>query len=116
MIKVELVNQMVGRDYQSVEPDDIIYLNHERDMSYDRASEDMGYFLTLVYLKDGGEVVAELYNPGNFEPIKELIEKCKDVLEETPRGFLNKNRTKDIRIKDDSLIYQDKYKISLDNN
>ena len=63
MIKVELVNQMASRDYQSVELDDIIYLKYEKDMSYDRESEDMGHFLTLVYLKDG-EVVAEFYNPG----------------------------------------------------
>ena len=113
MIEVELVNRMADRDYQSVEPDDIIYLKHDRDMSYDRANEDMGHFLTLVYLKDG-EVMAEIYNSDVFESIKELIEKCKDVLEETPQGFVNKNRAKDIKIEDDSLIYQGKYVIHLE--
>ena len=113
MVKVELVNRMADRGYQSVELDDIIYLKHDRDMSYDRASEDMGHFLTLVYLKDG-EVVAELYNPGDFEPIKELIEKYGDVLKETPQGFVNKNRAKDIKIEDDSLIYRGKYVIHLE--
>ena len=115
MIKVELVNRVASRDYRSVKPDDIIYLKHDRDMSYDRASEDMGHFLTLVYLKDG-DVVAELYNSDDFGPIKELIKKCEDVLEESSKGFANKNRAEDIKIEDDSLIYQGKYVISLGDN
>ena len=113
MIKVELVNRFDSKEYQLIWPGNIIYLAYEKDMSYDRASEDMGHFLTLVYLKDG-EVVAELYNPGDFEPIKELIEKYGDALKETPQGFVNKDRAEDIKIEDDSLIYQGKYVIHLE--
>lgn len=115
MIEIELVNRFDSKEYQLIWPGNIIYLAYEKDMSYDRASEDMGHFLTLVYLHDG-KVIAELYNTGDFKPIEELIERSKGaLLAKGANAFINRNRARDIKIESDSLIYLDKYKVSLKN-
>lgn len=86
MIEVELVNRFDSKDYQLIWPGNIIYLAYEKDMSYDRASEDMGCFF------DAGELLAKGAN-----------------------AFIDRNRARNIKIESDSLFYLDKYKVSLKN-
>lgn len=102
-----------------VEPDNIIYFAHFPDTTYDNASENMGFFLEMVYL-DGDEVKAEWRNPGDWDKIGAFVEKVKDKF--TKRkvlrspvyvGYFNKEMLPDIKIEDDSLIYKDKYRVDL---
>ena len=57
-LEVKLENRMLGSGFKAIKPEDIIYLEHWFDTSYDHSSENMGHFITLIYNK-GGEVVAE---------------------------------------------------------
>ena len=117
-IKVRLENYMGGsrsKEYELVQPDDILYLEHSFDTTYDHMSENMGHFLTLIYLKDG-EPVAKFFNPGDWEPIGDLIKKSKDVLVACTSGsmggiFYNKNLLKDLRKKRNSIIFRDRYEL-----
>lgn len=114
-IKVRLENHMHSncKDYERVLPDDIIYLEHCFDTTWDHSSEDLGHFLTLIYLKDG-EPVAKFFNPGDWKPIGDLIKKSKDKLAVVGSGsmggvFYNKNLLKDLRRKKNSIIFRDRY-------
>lgn len=117
-IKVRFENCMVGsksKEYELVQPDDILYLEHSFDTNYDHESENMGHFLTLIYLEDG-EPVAKFFNPGDWEPIEDLIKKSKDVLVEYTSGslggvFYNKNLLKDLCKKRNSIIFRDRYEL-----
>lgn len=117
-IKVRLEDHMDSnnKDYESIQPDDIIYLEHSFDTTYDYASENMGHFLTLIYLENG-EPVARFFNPGDWEPIGNLIKKSKDKLAVVASGFMggifyNKNLLKDLRTKKNSLIFRDRYEFN----
>ena len=114
-IKVRLENHMHDncKDYERVLPDDIIYLEHCFDTTWDHSSEDMGHFLTLIYLEDN-EPVAKFFNPKDWKPIGDLIKKSKDVLvayaSDSMGGiFYNKNLFKDLRRKRSSIIFRDRY-------
>ena len=114
-IKIRLEDHMnsSSRDYELVSPDDIIYLEHCFDTTWDHSSEDLGHFLTLIYLEDG-EPVAKFFNPGDWEPIGDLIKKSKDKLAVVGSGsmggvFYNKNLLKDLRRKKNSIIFRDRY-------
>ena len=54
-----------------LEPENVLFFRYCRDMSYDRKSEDMGYFYDAIY-KNGDELIAESGNIEEFEPIKEF--------------------------------------------
>lgn len=114
-IKVRLENHMHSncKDYERVLPKDILYLDHFFDTTWDHTSEDMGHFLTLIYLEDN-EPVAKFFNPKDWEPIGDLIKKSKDVLVAYTSGsmggtFYNKNLLKDLRKKGKSIIFRDRY-------
>lgn len=114
-IKVRLENHMHSncKDYEHVLPKDILYLYHFFDTSWDHTSEDMGHFLTLIYLEDN-EPVAKFFNPKDWQPIGDLIKKSKDVLVAYTSGsmggmFCNKNLLKDLRKERSSIIFRDRY-------
>lgn len=115
-IKVRLENYLCGsrsKEYELVQPDDILYLEHSFDTTWDHTSEDMGHFLTLIYLENS-EPVAKFFNPKDWEPIGDLIKKSKDVLVayfsySMGGAFYNKNLLKDLRKKGNSIIFRDRY-------
>lgn len=114
-IKVRLEKHMNSncKDYERVLPKDILYLDHFFDTTWDHTSEDMGHFLTLIYLENS-EPVAKFFNPKDWEPIGDLIKKTKDVLVayfsySMGGAFYNKNLLKDLRKKGNSIIFRDRY-------
>lgn len=98
-------------------PENIIYFAHWFDRWYDHESENMGYFLEMIYV-DGDEVKAKWCNPGDWDKIGALIEEVGDKFAKHEEGggyvyYLNKEMLSDIKIKGSFLIYKDKYRVDL---
>lgn len=117
-IDVELENCVHNSQCVIPEPENIIFLAHWFDTNYTYKSEDMGHFYEIAYI-DGEKVVAQIFNPGKWEIVKQIISNGKDILvkSENPNStgwmwheFYNKNLLNELRIEGRALIFRDKYR------
>ena len=90
IIEENFSDEKPSRFLAELNPENVLYFENWIDTNYDRPSENMGSFFRTVYLEDGEPKIA-FGNPGDYEPIREFLERAKAVLTDVDNNITGRS-------------------------